>query len=123
MPRVRVQARDLQPGDITTGSKQRILRVTTAAVGLPAGKVDVLCVRVDSEGRQKGEPVARRWGRYTEMTVARVELLPGDVDIDAPRRVESCPCGQDGERVCCGNTSACTGPRLGRNYLIDEESI
>lgn len=124
MPRVRVEARDLQPGDITTGSKQKILRVTTAAVGLPAGKVDVLTVRVDSEGNPKGEPVARRWGRYTEMVVARAELRTGDVDIDTVPYVRPpCPYGQDGESTCCGSPGVCPGPIRGRVHLGNEENV
>lgn len=116
MPRVRVQVRDLQPGDITTGSKQRIVRVTTSAVGLPTGKVDVVTQRVDSEGRPKGEAVARRWGRYTELTVARLELLPGDVDIDSvPYERKPCPYGQDGEPACCGSPGVCQGPLFGHD--------
>lgn len=39
------------------------------------------------------------------------------------RVVAVCPYGQDGERVCCGRPSACTGPRMGRSFLLDMESV
>lgn len=41
-------------------------------------------------------------------------------DIGVLARVLSCPFGQDGERVCCGQPGACMGPMSGRVSLREE---
>lgn len=65
--KIRVQARNLQPGDVT-GSGERVVKVETG-VRTPKGKVEVfLRPRILADGIRKAI-----WGAYTEINVERAQ--------------------------------------------------
>lgn len=75
MPRLRIEARDLQPGDICVGSGALIVSGPSRGTRTPASKVE-LVVRYPERREPFGEieygpPRKACWGRYTELTVAR----------------------------------------------------
>jgi hypothetical protein len=66
MPRFRVEARDLQAGDVLVPTGNIVQRRPESGVRTPANKVKVFLTKPD------GTPLPMRtWGRYTTITITR----------------------------------------------------
>jgi hypothetical protein len=66
MAKIKVQARFLQPGDVT-GSGE-VVRSVSSGIGTPRGKVDVALIHGSTPRIRKAI-----WGAYTEISVERAD--------------------------------------------------
>lgn len=62
--KIKVQAQHMQPGDITTGSGERVMQIVVNSTTIPSNKVRVY---LDKAGNKR----CVIWGKYTQISVER----------------------------------------------------